>query len=258
MQSADASNGRAAAADRSIIMNIPLIHRLVLFFGLLGLGIQLPLNSWGGESFREDYESYNTGYELASNVYITNSSIAGHENNKVALFTSGGGELTYPISETTAGIEHISFDLAIVEAPKLHLTRPIETYGSIQLEYSGLELSMVDYYEYLYPVHHEYFATGDAEIPYTMNEAYSFDYFVDFELQQASMYMNGALIHEVDYNRNAFPAPIGEITFRNSRESEFSIDNFAWTIVPEPETLSLFIISLLLAFFHVKRKKTKL
>jgi hypothetical protein len=208
------------------------------------VGIIAPMQAHGFLTTSEDFEGYASGTALSQNVIV--QTILGLGDSQWALFTSGGGQLSFTApTELTTGSQHISFDLAITQQPQYNTARPITTFGDVNLAYSGLGISLVNYTEYIDPIHHEYIAVGTNTLAYDLYQIYSFDMVVDLDGHTASIYVDDVLLHQQAYIRDNYPWPVTGITFDNStiRQAEYAIDNFSWvSTIPEPSSLILFIL----------------
>ena len=208
------------------------------------LGLIAPLTAHGFLTTADDFEGYAPGTELSPNVMV--QTILGLGDSQWALFTSGGGQLSFfAPAELATGSQHISFDLAITQEPQYNTARPITTFGDVNLAYSGLGISLVNYTEYIDPIHHEYIAVGTNTLAYDLYQIYSFDMVVDLDGQTASIYVDDVLLHQQAYIRDNYPWPVTGITFDNStiRQAEYAIDNFSWvSAIPEPSSMLLIIL----------------
>ena len=207
-------------------------------------GLLAPTLARGFLSTSDDFEGYASGTAISENVIV--QTILGLGDSQWALFTSGGGQLSFfAPAELTTGSHHISFDLAITQQPQYNTSRPITTFGAVGLTYSGLGLSFVNYTEYIEPIHHEYISIGSNELSYDLYQIFSVDMYVDIDGHLASTYIDGVLSDQVPYDRNNYPWPVTSITFDNSiyRQAEFAIDNLSWvSTIPEPSSLCLFVL----------------
>ena len=205
-----------------------------------------PLHAHGFLTTSDDFEGYTIGTELSQNVIV--QTILGLGNSQWALFTSGGGQLSFTgPAELSTGSHHISFDIAITQQPQVGSFQPpvITTFGSVNPVYSGLGISFVNYNEYVEPIHHEYISVGSSELDYELFQIFSVDMFIDIDGHTASTYIDDVLLQQVPYDRNNYPWPVNSITFDNSiyRQAEFAIDNFSWVAaIPEPSSLLLYVI----------------
>ena len=208
------------------------------------IGLIAPLQAHGFLTTSDDFEGYASGTELSPNVMV--QTILGLGDSQWARFTSGGGQLSFfAPTELTTGSHYISFDLAITQEPQYNTSRPITTFGDVNLAYSGLGISLVNYTEYIDPIHHEYIAVGTNTLAYELYQIYSFDMVVDLDGQTASIYVDDVLLHQQAYIRDNYPWPVTGIAFDNStiRQAEYAIDNFSWVAaIPEPSTLLLCVL----------------
>ena len=216
-------------------------------FSILALcvgGLLAPIQARGFISTSDDFEGYAPGTALSQNVII--QTILGLGDSQWALFTSGGGQLSFATpAELTTGSHHISFDLAITQQPQFNTARPITSFGAAGIPYAGIGIGFVNYTEYMYPIHHEYLAVGTNTLSYELFQIYTVDMYVDIDGHLASTYIDGVLCDQVPYDRNNYPWPVTSISFDNSiyRQAEFAIDNFSWvSTIPEPSSLCLFVL----------------
>ena len=208
------------------------------------VGLIAPIQAHGFLTTSDDFEGYASGTALSPNVIV--QTILGLGDSQWARFTSGGGQLSFfAPTELTTGSHHISFDLAVTQQPQFNTSRPITTFGDVNLAYSGIGISLVNYTEYIDPIHHEYIAVGTNTLAYELYQIYAFDMVVDLDGQTSSIYVDDVLLHQQAYIRDNYPWPVTGITFDNStiRQAEYAIDNYSWvSAIPEPSSLLLYIL----------------
>ena len=156
-------------------------------------GLIAPLQAHGFLTTSDDFEGYASGTALSQNVIV--QTILGLGDSQWALFTSGGGQLSFfAPTELSTGSHHISFDLAITQQPQFNTARPITTFGSVGIPESGLGISFVNYTSYMYPTHYEYLAVGTNTLAYELFQVFSVDMYVDFDGNTASTYIDDVLL----------------------------------------------------------------